>query len=191
MEEIEIKFADIDIKKMRGILKKSGAKLVHPMRLMRRQIFKNAEFIKTRQYIRVRDEGGKITMTHKNFAEKDTKYAQETETDVGDFDAAVAILVAAGIPKYAYQETKREEYELDGAQICIDEWPWIAPFVEIEAKSEQTCKTVAAKLGFDFTKALYGAVDTLYHQKYPHSNFGINDVPLIKFGEPLPKCLCK
>jgi adenylate cyclase class 2 len=187
--EIEIKFLNVNIKKMQKLLRDAGAKLESPMKLMRRWIFK-WEADKTQQYIRVRDEGDKITMTYKSFKDN-KKYPVEIETTVGDFDHAVAILDAGGIKKYAYQETRREKWTLDNAEICIDEWPWVEPFIEIEADDEDTCKAVAKKLGYDWADGVFGAVDVVYNLKYPKSNSAINDCPMIKFGMPIDECLQK
>jgi len=185
--EIEVKYPNIDIEKMRETLKRLGAKLVIPMRQMRRVNFKNAEMTRDKKYIRVRDEGGKIVMTYKCFLHG--KYAEEIETTVGDFDYACAIITALGIPQSAYQESRREEWHLDGAEVVIDEWPWVAPYIEIEAETEAQCQSVVKKLGLNWDDALYGAVSAIYHYHYPHICDEINDVPEIRFGLPLPKIL--
>jgi len=35
-------------------------------------------------------------------------------------------------PIASYQETRREKWMLDDAEVTIDTWPWIPTFIEIE-----------------------------------------------------------
>lgn len=59
--EIEVKFCQIDIDDVRQRLKAAGAICVQPMRLMRRQVFYLVDRTKD-AYLRVRDEGDKVTI---------------------------------------------------------------------------------------------------------------------------------
>lgn len=85
---------------------------------------------------------------------------------VDDFKKAVELLSAIGCEEKCYQESRRELWTLDGVEITIDEWPFLEPYVEVEGKSEQDVKTVSEKIGFDYAKALFCSVDTLYNRKY-------------------------
>ena len=48
------------------------------------------------------------------------------------------------------------------AEICIDTWPWIPTFVEIESPTEESVWSTADELGLDKTRAKFGSVDTTY-----------------------------
>jgi len=78
----------------------------------------------------------------------------------------VEFLERIGCEKKSYQETKREIWELDNVEVCIDEWPFLEPFVEVEGKSEKTVKAVSQKIGFDYSKACFCAVGLIYSKKY-------------------------
>ena len=54
----------------------------------------------------------------------------------------------------------------EGDKITIDEWPFLEPCVEVEGKSEEEVKKVSEKIGFDYGKALFCCVTTLYNIKY-------------------------
>jgi hypothetical protein len=59
--------------------------------------------------------------------------------------------------------------------------------VEIEGKSEDEVRKVSEKLGFDYSKAIFCCVTTLYSQKYSIPEKVINfDIPLITFENPNP-----
>lgn len=81
-------------------------------------------------WCRVRDEGDKITMSVKENGNEETISDQkEICLTVEDFSDAEMFLQALGCTFKAYQESKREVWKLDGVEICIDEWPWLEPFV--------------------------------------------------------------
>jgi adenylate cyclase class 2 len=106
---------------------------------------------------------------------------------VNDFTKAQQLLTAIGCRKKAFQESKREIWQLDGVEITINEWPFLEPFVEIEGKAEKPVKSACRKLGFDYSKALFCSIDTLYADKYGFSAKVINNqTPRICFDMKNP-----
>jgi len=189
--EIEAKFADIDIGDMRRKLEAAGGMLEQPMRLMRRVLIEEPHHAADGSFLRIRDEGNKTTLTFKRRLAKDSNATitsvQELETTVGDFDTAVTIFQEAGWQYVTYQETRRETWQLDGSEVVIDEWPWIAPSVEIEGPSIAAVQDVAAKLGLSWDAALFGSIDIIYERDYPHmTNRGIIDIKEARFSDPVP-----
>lgn len=63
--EIEAKFLDVDIQAIRGRLKEANATLEYPMRAMRRVVIEEEHHAAERSFIRIRDEGDKVTLTFK------------------------------------------------------------------------------------------------------------------------------
>lgn len=190
--EIEVKFCQVDVDDVRSRLGEAGATLVQPMRLMRRQVFYLVDRTKD-AYLRVRDEGDKVTMTYKEFDGANGLHsAQEIEVIVSSFEDAIAIQKQAGLEPKSYQETRRETWHMaDGTEVVIDEWPWLKPFIEIEGASEDAVRTAAAALKFDWPQAVFGAVTAAYRQQYSHlvKGFIMSDVAEIKFDLPLPERL--
>ena len=161
--EIEAQFLDIDKDIVRQKLKKLNATLEKPETLMRRTVFYTGEH----SFARVRDEGDKIVMTYKNVNDNHSIMGtKELNIEVNDYSGAVSFLENCGIKIKSRQETKREVWELNGVEICIDTWPWIPTFIEIEGKNETEVWTVAEKLGFDKKQAKFGSVDTTYQYYY-------------------------
>ena len=189
--EIEAKFLQVDIESIRERLKSAGAVLKIPMRMMRRVAIKMPWMYENDSFLRIRDEGDKITVTYKQFSSRSVDGTFEIETTVGDFDEAVRLFNAVRLPTTSYQETRREEWELDGAEIVIDEWPWVKPLVEIEADDEAAVRSVAERLGFDWADAVFGSVMRAYEAEYPLLETGalISGVPEVKFGAPIPDML--
>ena len=188
--EIEAKFINVDPDTIRTQLNSLGAILVHPERLMRRRTFDFADtrLNQTGSWARVRDEGDKITMSFKQNKDDTLHGTVEINLSVDDFDTAADFLKALGLVQKSYQETKREAWLVGGAEITIDTWPWIAPFVEIEGHSEQAVRAAATKLGFDWAEAMHGSVTPVYQLDYDVTAAEVNGWETITF-EPVPAWL--
>lgn len=178
--EYEATFANIDKDDVRERLKKAGAELVKPEFMKKRRNFNLPKGNEIEGgWLRVRDEGDKITMSLKVVAKNEAIDDQkEICLVVDNFEKAQEFLSAIGCTKKAYQESMREIWMLDGVEICIDEWPYLEPYVEIEGESEEAVKEASEKLGFDYAKAVFGAVDQQYKEKYGISEEIINNVIL-------------
>ncbi len=165
--EFEATFPNVDKDQVREWLKKVGAKLIRPEFMQRRVVFnlpKGHEI--TGGWLRIRDEGDKITMSLKVVDGDKIEDQKEIYLTVSDFAQAESLLTTIGCVRKAYQESRRELWNLDEVDITIDEWPFLEPFVEVEGKSKEAVERVSKKLGFDFNKALFCAVDKLYNLKY-------------------------
>lgn len=190
--EIEAKFLNVDHNEIRKKLEALGATCTHPMRLMKRAIFdsQNEDFFKNGgKRLRVRDEGDKITATFK--ADGLGKYDHEIEIIVDTFENTVKLFEGIGFKVLSFQESKRETWELGNVEVVLDEWPWLAPYIEVEGQSEQAIIGVVQKLGFVWEDAVFGSVDSAYMQQYPGMKKGdsIGYVEEVIFDAPTPDYL--
>ncbi len=158
-EEVEAKFLKTDHAVERAKLRELGADLEQPMRLMRRTLFDYPDnrLAKAHSRLRVRDEGDKVTVTYKSRS-SGSRYDQETETTLGSYDTMVELLKAIGLVVYTFQESKRETWHCQGAEVVLDEWPWLSPYIEIEGPDEETIKACAEALGHKWEDAKFGDV---------------------------------
>lgn len=189
--EIEAKFLDVDVQDMRARLEAAGAMLVHPMRDMRRVLIEEPHHAAERSFIRIRDEGERTTLTFKRKTaargEDTVASTYELETTVGDFDTTVLIFQEAGWQYTTRQESRRETWHLGDVEVVIDEWPWIAPYIEIEADSEDKVRSAARKLGFEWSDAVFGSVDVIYNRDFPEMTVrGVIDIKEVCFDGPVP-----
>ncbi len=188
--EIEAKFSDIDAENIRQKLSKLGASRVYEERFMKRKNFgfPDKRFEEIRAWVRVRDEGDKVTLSYKQLNDRTLHGTKEIDVEVNDFDKTCQILEAIGMKYYSYQETKREKWDLDGIEIVIDTWPWIPTFLEIEGPDEESVKGAASKLELDWSKALHGSVEIIYRQHYDATDEEIDSWEEITFV-PVPDWL--
>ncbi len=169
--EYEATFLDINKDEIRERLKDVGAQLVKPEFLQKRVVF-NLPLNKNRtgRWIRVRDEKDKTTMSFKSVDGDKIENQKEIILTIDSFREGVEFLETIGCQRKSYQETKREIWMMEDVEVCIDEWPFLEPFVEVEGDSEEKVKKISEKLGFEYSKAWFCATGLIYSKKY--------DVPL-------------
>ena len=189
--EIEAKFLNVDFDDIRTKLTSLGAKCEQPMRLMRRVIIEPPELEEKNAFIRVRDEGDKVTLTYKQFDDQTSIHGtKEIEVQVSDFDTTVALLQQVGLEYRSFQESRRETWRLGKAEIVLDEWPWLNPYIEIEAHSEEVVRNTAKRLGFDWESAVFGKVTTAYLKQYPAMKLDqFGTIEHAAFGDPIPEII--
>jgi adenylate cyclase class 2 len=172
--EYEATFVNINKDDIRKKLAEAGANLVREEFLQKRVVFNLPKGNQINGgWLRVRDEGDMITMSLKVVDGDQIHNQKETQLTVDNFEEARKFLLGIGCDEKAYQESKRELWNLDEVDITVDEWPFLEPFVEVEGKSEEQVKAVSEKIGFDYIEAKFCSVDTLYNEKY---NVGIDQI---------------
>lgn len=186
--EYEATFTDIDKESMCSKLQDIGAMLIRPEFLQKRVTFHLPKGVDMKGgWLRVRDEGDKITLSLKAVHGNGIESQKEILLAVDDFEQAAELLTTLGCKQKSYQETKRELWKLGGVEITIDEWPFLEPFVEVEGSSEAEVKSISEQLGFDYNDALFCAVGTLYSKKYGLEEAIINnETPRIVFDMENP-----
>lgn len=183
--EIEAKWLAINPTEIHQGLKRSGATLIAPERSMIRPNFDypGMRLEKVSGWVRVRNEGDKITLSYKQLNDRTVHGTKEVSVVVGDFDDTCNFLQAIGLKQTSIQETKRESWKLGDTEIEIDTWPWIPTFIEIEAKSEDELFHVAELLGLARTEALHGSVEIAYQALYDVSEAEVDGWEEIRFTD--------
>ena len=143
MQEIEAKFLDIDSEKIQKKLEEIGAKKVGEY-FYRRRVFDYPDWRldKDHSWLRLRDEGEKITLSFKKRLGVDSSGVgvndsgmEEVEIVVNDFDNTAELILKLGFIEKHYAENKRIRWEKDGIEFDIDTYPGINPYLEIESST--------------------------------------------------------
>ncbi len=162
--EYEARFLAIDIDAIHDRLHAQSATCTMTRTLMRRIVFKNNDIDQRGGWLRLRDEGRRITLTYKQTA-SDTSAIDsilETEIQVNDFGATKTLLEAMGFKALRYQENYREEWMIGAVTFDLDTWPDLPTFLEVEGPDEATVRAAAESVGQDLANASYGSVDEVY-----------------------------
>ena len=189
MEEIEIKFLDVDSKSLIKKLEKLGAKRIFET-LYRRRVFDypDLKLNQDNSWVRLRDEGDQITLAFKQRIKPGEKgendqSMQESEITVSDFEETTNILLSIGLIEKGYQENERIRYVLDDIEFDIDSWPQIPIYLEIEAKSWEKVEKAAKLLELNFEdKKIFSTT-----QVYENYKINLSDYRRVTFQEMILK----
>lgn len=191
--EIEVKFLNVDHDEVRAKLKKLGAVLEQPMQVLTRvrMDFKDRSLAKRGGWVRIRSDGQKTTLTYKELSEWTLHGVKEVEVNVSDFADTQKLLELIGLEVDSYQVTKRETWKYKGAEVVLDIWPWVKPYIEVEGASEENVREVAKELGFDWNNAVFGSVEPVYYAEYDITQEEFHTLDRITFDDPVPQLLEK
>lgn len=166
--EYEATFVNIDKKTLLEKLKAARASLERPEYVQRR-VTLELPVAEQNTWLRVRDEGDRVTLTLKSVDGKTIEGQKEILLEVNDFDDTIFLLQSIGCAKKSYQESKRELWRLGNVEVAIDTWPFLEPYVELEGESEEAVRGAAEQLSFDYGDAVFDTVNGIYKQKYGKS----------------------
>lgn len=168
IEEIEVKFTNINLDEIRQKLINAKAELKTPKRLMRRSVFgSEANNSMKCTYGRVRDEGDVVTMSAKYSAVNgDINSQKEVMITVDSYESGVMLLEAFGLIKTNSQENYRETWILNGVYVELEEWPLLSPYIEIEGESVEDLIQVAKILDLSWDEHTTDSTDKLYKNEF-------------------------
>lgn len=176
--EYEARFLDINPQELIKKIKEVGGSLKKPLTLYRRSVFSLCDI--KRGFVRVRDEGDKVTMTTKIY--KNPKFPQEYELDLKDsFEHGQAFLRSLNLEEKAYHETMREKWSIirNNKEICeiaIDRIPGLPTYAEVECKSKKDLNHCIKLLNLKNHKILFGGYGKVYVEYYGMSENEINNI---------------
>jgi len=176
--EYEVKILDVDVEEIKKKLEGIGAEK-YLEREMRRYVY-DIEPADQSRWIRLRDNGEKITLTIKKIENDNIDGTKEIEVKVDNFDKTNLLLNELGFSHKAYQENRRISYRLDGVKIEIDFWPKIPPYIEVEGASEEEIEKVIKMLGYKMAQTTSMGTTKVYEEKY---GINIHDFKELKFDE--------
>lgn len=121
--------------------------------------------INPNKWLRLRQTNGNTTLTCKHILYKnDEKYqhVNESEIQVSDFETANDIITKFGLEHRGFQEKYRIRYDYQGAEIDIDKWPLIPPYIEIECNDDKVIEEIVKKLGYGTKKIVSCNTENVY-----------------------------
>lgn len=182
-KEIEIKFLWINKEVIRKQLQENGFICTTKEFLMQRKTFHPISTQKN-EWFRVRRESNKITLTYKCIHSNDLSGTEEVEIIVNNYDDASEMLIKTGLKNTSTQENMREVWKKDDVELCIDTWPGLSTYIEIEAPTEAQVITITKNLGFNFQEWLYGWSEVVYEKELWIAPSELVKLPEITFKNP-------
>ena len=174
--EYEIRVIDIDKEYIIKRLEELGAKKIGEFN-QKRYVY-DMKPKKDSQWIRLRTDGYKTTLTYKNVINNTIDGTKELEIEVSDFNNTNKLLEIMGYINKGYQENNRIKYELNNIEIDIDTWPMIPTYLEIEGKNEQEIMDTVELMQLDKSKITALNCKDIYKQIY---GIDIGSIKELKF----------
>ena len=115
-------------------------------------------------YIRVRDEGFRITMTYKYATSN--KFLNEDEIIIDNFDNGVKILLGLGCKSKYYYEKIREIWKVKNTEIIFDTNPGIDDKLEVESNTKKELDKMVKYFGLTIEDRKNRYMD-LYQMEIP------------------------
>ena len=147
--EYEYVFKNYDKKQVIHNIKKIGGKKIG--HYIFRVIVMNHPLKTPNTYIRIRDEGYRITMTYK-YKESKGDFSDESEINIDNFDMAIKILIGIGCTKKYYYEKMREIWNIKNTEIIFDINPGTLERMEIESPTQKELEKVMNQLNVQMYK---------------------------------------
>lgn len=154
MEEVEVKFLSINPEQLEARLQKLGAQKIFD-KIYRRRVFDfpDLRLDKAGAWVRLRDEGDKVTLVFKqrlgvmsDDGNTNDQSMNEIEIIVADYNQTGLFLENIGLKEKFYEENRRIRYILDDLEFDLDFWPMLEPYLEIEAPSWERISQAIALL---------------------------------------------
>jgi adenylate cyclase class 2 len=180
--ETEAKFYTPDLKALEQRLREAGASLKAPRVFERNVRYENADQTLSQQglVLRLRQDT-RVRLTYKEPGEEkpDMSSRPEWEVEVSDFEAMDTILGKLGYTPYLIYEKYRTTYELEGAEIVLDEMPY-GHFTEIEGE-EDTIRALVKTLGLQEATPQPSSYVRLFDQVKQALNLSFQDLTFKNF----------
>jgi adenylate cyclase class 2 len=180
--ETEVKLYVPFLEAVQVRLERLGAQLTAPRMFERNIRYDNVQRTLTPRGVVVRlRQDTRTSLTYKdNGRTRDGIITRtEIEVEVSDFDAMSAILMKLGYTPYMVYEKYRATYELDGAEIVLDEMPY-GSFVEIEGQ-EQKVADLMKRLELDQAPRMDGSYADLFERVKRHLGLTFDDLTFDNF----------
>jgi len=168
--EIEVRFLEIDKEDLIAKIKALGGH-DEGETMLEEIIFRPSDgsWYNCGKFIRLRDDTRKVVISYKHRKESlsdSLNNVDEIEIEVNSFENAKLIIENMGFTAQRFQQKLRHSFLIDGTVIDIDTWPNVPPYIEIESDSEENIKSIAERLGFDWSKVVFKGAGSILEEYY-------------------------
>ncbi len=181
LDEKELRqiYNELEINNLNQLLEKENlVSILETAKYLNQSVSKR--IINPNKWLRVRQSNDKVELTLKHVYEKNSDIIQkvkEFEVNTSDLNETNLILENIGIVRRNYQEKIRYSYTYKNAEIEIDEWPLLKPYLEIECDDEEVMQEIIDLLHLE-TKEI---VSLNTEQLYKRENIDVLDILDLKF----------
>ena len=161
MDEIELKFLDINVSKIKEKLESVGAKLVYDKDMESYPFLQDgySGSDSTKKYLRVRKVNSDVKITYKDPAKNsEMTNREEIEITVDNYEKAILLIEKLGFQKGKVFKKHRIHYELGNIHFELDTLENIPTYLEIETTTEDDMIGICEKLDLDMNNGKKGTI---------------------------------
>ena len=169
MNEVELKFLDIDVDEIRFKIESLGAILKYDIEVesfsFLAEDFHNSD--SSKKYLRVRKIGNDVILTYKDPAiDSRMTSRNEIEIRVDDYEKTILLIEKLGFTKGKVFRKHRIHYEFHDIHFELDTLENIPTYLEIETQTEDEMRNVCKKLGLDMAMGKKGTIVEILPEKF-------------------------
>ena len=174
-------YKELSVKNFDELLQKDATFIINSLESSSKfnELIKNY-LVNPNKWLRLRKNNDKIELTLKHVYEKNDEKIQkvkEIEVTTSNLEETNFLLENLGLVRRNYQEKIRHSYKYKGAEIELDEWPMLKPYMEIECDDEQLMDEIIEKLGLNG----HEIVSLNTEQLYKRQNIDVLAISDLKF----------
>jgi len=161
MNEVELKFLNINVQEIKEKLKKLGAELKSDAITESYSFLAEGfhGFNSDMKYLRIRKINNDVRITYKDPAKSSSMTArEEIEIKVDDYDTAITLLEKLNFKKNDIFRKHRMHYELGDVHFELDTLDNVPTYLEIETKTEEAMKKICTDLKLDILNGKKGTI---------------------------------
>lgn len=168
-EKLKLIFEDLGVDSFSDLLSKDVSVILEKISNSNLLLFEIKKFkINPNKWIRLRKSNDKVELTLKHIYAKNNDKIQkvrEFEIQVSNLEETNRILEELGLVRRNYQEKIRYSYVYKSAEIELDIWPNLEPYMEIECDDETVVNEITTLLEFKDKKIVSMNTESLYKEK--------------------------
>lgn len=154
MQEVEVKFLEVDVALLTGKLLTLGAKKVFEGDVFAVYFEHPLGLIGPSEQLRLRKKGSLVELTYKKDKERGkAKICDETELKLDDYDSAYRLITNLGFKEKRSQEKRRVSYKLRSFIYEFDTLPGVPTFLEVEAQNLSSLEEAVSLIGLSMSEA--------------------------------------
>lgn len=154
MQEVEVKFLEVDVALITRKLLTLGAKKVFEGNVSAVYFEHPLGLIGPSEQLRLRKKGDLVELTYKKDREKGkAKICDETELKLDDYDSAYRLITSLGFKEKRSQEKRRVSYSLRSFLYEFDTLPGIPTLLEVEAQNLSSLEEAVSIIGLSMRDA--------------------------------------
>lgn len=169
MDEIELKFLDINVEEIKKKLQDVGAELKYSTHI-ESYPFLSDEFHasdSTKKYLRVRKVDDEVAITYKDPLKNSTMTnREEIEIKTNDYESAIELIEKLGFEKGNEFRKHREHYELGDIHFELDTLENVPTYLEIETQSEEEMRGICQTMDLDISNGKKGTIVEILPEKF-------------------------